>query len=225
MKAYASPDGTAQQAMASTTTPSTYDNEYADGMSRIAQLLSFGQSDRNRGDGSDAARMCAELVTLMDGQAQLVLGPQARPAQPDTTLAGVATSFAVRFGQHRYGTLWVSHHPARPQVPAIPLVEAYLLAEVCGHLLYTIDVSTFLSQLTNHISSPVSIHLTDREREVLSLMSRRLSEAEIARKLYITKETVRKHRQHIYQKLGVRNEYDAILAGYRAGLLSAIEDK
>jgi DNA-binding CsgD family transcriptional regulator len=163
-------------------------------------------------------------MALMDGRVQLALSPQAKPEQSETLLTAATTSFAVRFGQHRYGTLYVSHHPTRPQFPAIPLVEAYLLAEVCGYVLYALDVSSLLSRLSAHMSLPATIHLTDREREVLILMSKRLTEEEIARELCITRGTVRKHRQHIYQKLNVRTEYDAVLAGFQAGLLSIIEE-
>jgi DNA-binding CsgD family transcriptional regulator len=47
--------------------------------------------------------------------------------------------------------------------------------------------------------------LTAREREILGLVSEGATNAEIAEKLWITPGTVRKHLEHVYDKLGVRN--------------------
>jgi len=51
----------------------------------------------------------------------------------------------------------------------------------------------------------VERELTLREREVLQLSLARLSNREIAEQLYISVRTVKKHRQNIFQKLGVKN--------------------
>ncbi|MEW6171600.1 MAG: LuxR C-terminal-related transcriptional regulator [Bacillota bacterium] len=51
----------------------------------------------------------------------------------------------------------------------------------------------------------VERELTLREQEVLQLSLARLSNKEMAELLYISVRTVKKHRQNIYQKLGVRN--------------------
>jgi DNA-binding NarL/FixJ family response regulator len=47
--------------------------------------------------------------------------------------------------------------------------------------------------------------LTQREREVLALAAEGKSNREIAEQLWITPATVRKHLEHVYDKLGVRN--------------------
>jgi DNA-binding CsgD family transcriptional regulator len=47
--------------------------------------------------------------------------------------------------------------------------------------------------------------LTDRENEILALVSEGATNAEIAERLWITPGTVRKHLEHVYDKLGVRN--------------------
>jgi DNA-binding CsgD family transcriptional regulator len=47
--------------------------------------------------------------------------------------------------------------------------------------------------------------LTAREREILSLVSEGATNGEIAERLWITPGTVRKHLEHVYDKLGVRN--------------------
>ena len=52
--------------------------------------------------------------------------------------------------------------------------------------------------------------LTDRELDVLTLLSEGFKQAEIAEKLYLSKNTVRRHLQNTYEKLGVDNKTLAI---------------
>ncbi len=51
--------------------------------------------------------------------------------------------------------------------------------------------------------------LTDREREVLALIARHFTTAEIAARLGLSKTTVRTHVEHILAKLGVRSRREA----------------
>ena len=52
--------------------------------------------------------------------------------------------------------------------------------------------------------------LSEREKEVLQLLSKGLLYKEIAAKLFISYETVKKHLKNIYQKLHVQNKVEAI---------------
>lgn len=52
--------------------------------------------------------------------------------------------------------------------------------------------------------------LSDREREVLELVSEGLSYTEVAEELYISKQTSKTHIRNIYAKLNVSNKSDAI---------------
>jgi DNA-binding CsgD family transcriptional regulator len=54
--------------------------------------------------------------------------------------------------------------------------------------------------------------LTAREREILALVAEGATNAEIAERLWITVATVRKHLEHAYEKLGVRNRTAAARA-------------
>ncbi|HEY4687890.1 MAG TPA: LuxR C-terminal-related transcriptional regulator [Anaerolineae bacterium] len=60
--------------------------------------------------------------------------------------------------------------------------------------------------------------LTDREREVLALMARGYTNRQIANELRITTNTVKKHVDHILQKLDVSNRAGAVAAALRIGL-------
>jgi LuxR family maltose regulon positive regulatory protein len=53
--------------------------------------------------------------------------------------------------------------------------------------------------------------LSKREQEVFDLLARGLTNKEIASALYIAESTVKRHLQHIYEKLGVRSRTEAVL--------------
>jgi DNA-binding NarL/FixJ family response regulator len=63
--------------------------------------------------------------------------------------------------------------------------------------------------------------LSEREREVFRLMSRGLSNGEIAQDLYISETTVKTHVTHILQKLGLRDRVQAVVLAHQTGLFEA----
>ncbi len=62
--------------------------------------------------------------------------------------------------------------------------------------------------------------LSEREREVLVLMSAGSTNPEIAEALHLSKHTIKEHTSSVYRKLGVRNRTEAVQKAQRMGLLA-----
>jgi DNA-binding NarL/FixJ family response regulator len=68
-----------------------------------------------------------------------------------------------------------------------------------------------------HLESNI---LSDREKEVLTLIAEEYSNSEIAEKLFISPSTVETHRKNLIRKLGVRNSLGLVKHAFRNGLIN-----
>ncbi len=104
--------------------------------------------------------------------------------------------------------------------PLVPLLNEAanqgIMVEYVGKIIAAMgDGSRVGTRLDKPASSPLVEPLSERELEILRLLSERQTNAEIALALSVSVNTVKTHLQHIYEKLGVH--------GRRAAVNSAIE--
>ena len=103
--------------------------------------------------------------------------------------------------------------------PATQLVAA-IRAAAAGDAVLAPSVTRRVVDELGRRQAPVAIQrldvLTDRERDVLTLMAEGCSNVEIGDRLFITEGTVKTHVARILVKLGVRDRLQAVVLAYQA---------
>ena len=181
-------------------------------------------------DGVDALTMCRELrpdVALVDIRMPRLDGIQAArriSADPQLRTAVVMlTTFdadehvdeALRAGAT--GFLLKS-------MPRDQLVAAVRTAVSGDSLLAPTLLRRLLDDFVDRAGTPPAAapgidQLTPREEEVLLLVARGLSNAEIAGRLVLGEGTVKTHVARVLAKLGVRDRVQAVVVAYESGLV------
>ncbi len=105
--------------------------------------------------------------------------------------------------------------------PAEQLIAAIRTVAAGDALLSPAVTTRVIEQFTKiprHEPSPALAELSARELDVLRLIARGLSNAEIGQELFISETTVKTHVTHILQKLDLRDRVQAVVLVYQAGL-------
>lgn len=179
------------------------------------------------GDGDEAVRVVGRErpdVVLMDvrmpGTDGLEATRRIKDAHPDVAVL-VLTTFDVDdyvYGALRAGAsgFMLKDAPADDLVAAIRVVaagDALLAPSITRRL-----IAEFASRPES--ARPTGLDdLTDREREVLVLVARGMSNAEIAEELFVGETTVKTHVSHLLTKLGLRDRVQLVVAAYESGLV------
>ena len=94
--------------------------------------------------------------------------------------------------------------------------EALLAPSVTRRL-----IEEFATRPDPHRTPPDALKvLTEREREVLALVARGLSNGEIATELFISPATAKTHVSRVMMKLGARDRAQLVVTAYETGLVS-----
>jgi DNA-binding NarL/FixJ family response regulator len=183
-------------------------------------------------DGADAVRLAEELqpdVILMDVRMPVMDGLEAtrrilEHASDDAPRVLMLTTFdldeyvydALRSGASGF---LLKDAPADELVHAVRVVaagDALVSPSVMRRL-----IADFVAQQPQPVrAEPVALDvLTPREREVLGLVARGLSNAEISTMLVVAPQTTKTHVGRILRKLNLRDRAQAVVAAYESGLI------
>ncbi len=110
--------------------------------------------------------------------------------------------------------------PAEQLVNAVRVIASgdALLAPSVTRLL--IDEVSRRPAVDPQVVAPGLVDLTDRELEVLRLIARGMSNAEIADELYLGEATVKTHVGRVLTKLDLRDRVQAVVVAYESGLVT-----
>jgi DNA-binding NarL/FixJ family response regulator len=84
----------------------------------------------------------------------------------------------------------------------------------------TVLAPTVATRLVNRMRVPAEESLTGREIEVLQLVARGSSNADVAASLFISEATVKTHLLHIFGKLGVDDRTAAVVSALERGIIA-----
>jgi DNA-binding NarL/FixJ family response regulator len=183
------------------------------------------------GDGEDAvaaARLHRPDVVLMDIRMPVLDGIEATrrivSAQPATRVL-ILTTFGLDtyvFDALRAGASGFLLKDAPPE----ELLAAIRIVASGEALLAPAVTRAVIEEFAQHSPAPaatpppVVAHLTPREREVLDLLARGLSNPEICQQLVISEATTKTHVARILQKLDLRDRVQAVIYAYETGLVA-----
>lgn len=184
-------------------------------------------------DGQEAVRLARRLrpdVVCMDLRMPVMDGIAATreiTADPDLTAdVLVLTTFdvdadvfaALDAGASGFLLKGADEHTLAAAVRSVAAGEGTLDQRLTRRILHEF-VANRRSGPSSRPPSPTSTALTEREVDVLRLLAEGLSNAEIARRLFVEPTTVKYHLAGLLQKTASRDRLQAVLWGIRAGVV------
>jgi len=179
-------------------------------------------------DGADAVRGFERLrpnVVVMDVRMPTMDGIEATrritDAQPDAKIL-ILTTFDLDEYVFRALRAGASGFLLKDRPPE-ELVEAIRIVASGDALLAPSITRRLIEEFSRRPAAPAPpaelAELTDREREVLVLMARGLSNAEIAAQLFVAETTVKTHVGRVLHKFRLRDRAQAVVLAYESGLV------
>jgi DNA-binding NarL/FixJ family response regulator len=181
-------------------------------------------------NGRDAVRQVASLapdVVLMDVRMPELNGLDAAReilARDTGTKVLMLTTFDI--DDYVYAALRAGASGfLLKDAPADELVRAVRVVAAGDALLAPSITRRMIADLVSRRAAPRRsadelARLTPRETEVLELLARGMSNAEIAALLFVSEETVKTHVGKVFAKLGLRDRAQAVVMAYETGLVS-----
>ncbi|MFJ5546325.1 response regulator [Streptomyces sp. NPDC093225] len=179
-------------------------------------------------DGVQAVRIAAETrpdVVLLDirmphkngieAAREILAGPQC------TTKVLILTTFGL--DEYVYDALAAGASGFLLKDATFPELLHAVRVVAAGNALLSPEITKrVIGEFVHARASRLPVHsvgeLTAREAEVLALIARGLSNAEISTRLTITDHTVKTHINRLFAKLGLRDRAQAVIAAYELGL-------